>query len=167
MALTLDATVGGSTSNAYLSVARSNVLAESLPHLNDWLIDPSINKPQLLIHATRLIDRHFVPMGRKANSSQALWWPQAGIYYDCTVISISPGVIPEFVEMACLEWGWSLHENPDSESDAFIGLTSLDTPSFNMEFTGSETPVVPKVVSMLLSPYTMRKPKPFVMLIRT
>ena len=79
MAITIDATVGGASSNSYVTLARANVLAETLPHMDGWLTDASINRAQLLTHATRLIDRHFTPSGQRVSSSQALFWPQSGL----------------------------------------------------------------------------------------
>ena len=157
MAITVDASIGGASSNSYLTLARANVLAESLPHASDWLTDGSINKAQLLVHATRLIERHYKPDGSKTSASQSLWWPQTGLYYADTSTAIPSNIIPEFVEWATLEWAWALHQTPDPYADIATGLRELDTPSFNMVFTGERQPVTPRVVAELLGPYTSRR----------
>lgn len=185
MTITVDATVSGTSSNSYLTVARSNVIAETFPHMNDWFTDVTINKAQLLVHATRLLDRYFVPElnssgfladrylyhvvppdSNKAVANQALWWPQKNFYYHNTTTAIPTNIIPEFVEQATVEWAWALHENPDPFSAVVPGLRTLDTPSYRMEFTGARQQVVPSVVSDLMGPYIRRDLKSFHRLIR-
>ncbi len=166
MAVVIDATVGGANSNSYLTVARANVLAETLPHMDDWLLDASINKAQLLVHATRMIDRYFVPDGSKVSSTQALWWPQSGLYYANTGEQIPGAIIPEFVELATMEWAFSLYQNPDPYSDVTDGLKMLDTPSYRMEFTGGGQKLIPDAVYTLLGPYTRDTLSSFVRVIR-
>ena len=167
MAITLDATVGGVSSNSYVTVARSNALAETLPHMGEWLTSAEINKSQLLLHATRLIDRHFLPNGAKVDDTQALWWPQSGLSYASTSVTIPENIIPEFVELATVEWAWALHEDPFPSGDISGGLRILGTPSYRMEFTGSKQKRVPEVVSDLLSPYVRQQPRSFTRLVRT
>ncbi len=167
MAIILDATIGGLSSNSYLSVSRSNVLAELAPHMDDWLTDASINKPQLLIAATRMIDLDYKPRGTRANSSQRLWWPQVGLCYTNTYSTIPNSIIPEFLEWACLEYAWFLHENPDPYSQFAAGLSRLDTPSYSMDFTGNgSTPKAPEIVGKLLAPYCNRQLGPMIRLVR-
>jgi len=166
MAITLDATVGGASSNSYVTIARSNAIAETLPHMGEWLTSAEINKSQLLLHATRLIDRHFLPNGAKVNDAQALLWPQSGLSYASTGTAIPENIIPEFVELATVEWAWELQENPYPNSDIADGLKTLNTPSYRMEFTGSGQKRVPEVVADLLSPYVRRQQRSFTRLVR-
>lgn len=156
MAIIIDSSIGGSNSNSYLSILRSNILAETMPHMDEWLTNVDINKAQLLVHATRLIDRHFKPAGEKAFSSQALGWPRGHVLDVGTGILLSSEVIPSFVEMATIEWAWALRENPDPYTDIGIGLKRLETPSYRMEFNGQTQQVIPRPVTMLLAPYSMK-----------
>lgn len=167
MAITIDATVGGASSNSYLTLARAAVLAETLPHMGEWVTDSSINKAQLLLHATRLLDRHFLPDGTKVSTAQALWWPQSGLFYAHTATAIPTTIIPEFVELATLEWAWALHQTPDAYGDIASGLRELDTPSFNMVFSGGAQKIVPRVISELLAPYATRQVQTAHRLVRT
>jgi len=167
MAITIDATVGGANSNSYLTIARAAVLAETLPHMNEWFTDSSINKAQLLLHGTRLLDRHFLPNGTRVSATQALWWPQSGLYYANTSTAIPTSIIPEFVELATIEWAWALHQTPDAYAEIASGLEELDTPSYRMKFTGAKQQIVPRVVSELLSPYAVRQVQMSHRLVRT
>lgn len=166
MAIDIDATIGGLSSNSYITMGRSMALAETLPHMDEWLTGGSIDREQLLVHATRMIDLHFVPKGSKVNSLQALWWPQSRIYYANTTVWIPSEIIPSFVEYATIEWAWAFHENPDPYAEIAPGLRMLDTPSYRMEFTGNRQAIVPKVVSDLLSPYCNRTLGSWVRLVR-
>lgn len=168
MAIVLDATIGGVSSNSYVTLARANVLAETLPHMNEWLTDATINRAQLLTHATRLIDRHFKPSGQRASTTQALFWPQSGLTNIATGVAIPENVIPEFVEYATVEWAWALHQEPDPYADVGLGIEALSSPSYRIEFTGNPVKrVVPQVVSDLLSPYVSRNVGSFVRVVRT
>jgi len=166
MAILVDATIGGASSNSYLTVARAGVLAETLPHMDAWLQDMEVNKPQLLVHATRLIDRHFVPIGMKTSDTQALMWPRKHAVDVGTGLLLADTVIPTFVEMATLEWAAALHENPDPYAEVGHGLRRLRTPSYEMEFDGNTPSLIPRVVSMLLGPYSMKASGPFHRVVR-
>lgn len=166
MAIQVIATVGGADSNSYVTLARANVLAEQLPHMEFWLTDTDVNKPQLLVHATRMIDRYFTPVGSKANTTQALYWPRKDVIDRSVGILLADNVIPSFVEMATVEWAAALHHNPDPYTDIMAGLDRLETPSYRMEFTGDPGRVIPRVVNTLLGPYSSNQPGPFHRVVR-
>lgn len=166
MAITVIADIGGANSNSYITVARANVLAETLPHMAEWFTDSDVNKAQLVVHATRMIDRYFIPVGEKASESQALMWPRKHVVDVGIGALLSDSVIPTFVEMATVEWAWSLSQNPDPYAEVGHGLKRLETPSYRMEFDGNPSRVVPRAVSMLLGPYSIRSGSPFHRVVR-
>ena len=166
MAIIVDATIGGTNSNSYLTIARAGVLAETIPHMEAWLHDMEVNKPQLLVHATRLIDRYFVPVGSKTTDTQALMWPRKHVVDVGIGVEIADNVIPTFVEMATIEWASALHENPDPYAEVGHGLRRLQTPSYEMWFDGNTPSVIPRVVSMLLGPYSTWAGGPFRKVVR-
>lgn len=185
MAITVDATVSGTSSNSYITVSRSNVLAEWFPHMGGWLTDSTINKAQLVTHATRLLDRYFIPSNsegiyslnlyaaysvppdtNKVVAGQALWWPQKNFYYSDTTDPIPTNIIPLFVEMATIEWAWALYENPDAYDDIVPGVQSIRTPSYSMELTGARQKLIPRAVSDLMAPYATRKSRSFIRTVR-
>lgn len=153
MAVTLDATVGGTTSNSYVTLARGNQLIEQLPHGNDWILDPSISKSVLLIHATRLVDRSVWFVGEKTSTSQALEWPRRNVSDERSNNLISSAIIPDFVEWATVEWALYLNAEGDELNLYGLGLTSLRTPSYTADFGGPTSRRMPSVVSELLLPY--------------
>lgn len=166
MAITLDATVGGANSNSYLTVAAMNALAETYPHMNAWLTEADINKAQLLIHATRMLDLNFAPFGIVTTETQALLWPRRHVVDQTTGRLLASDSIPSFVQQATAEWAWALHENPDPYEDVGRGLKNLWTPSYRMEFNGQPPSIVPRAVSLLMSPYAYSKSSPFHRVVR-
>ena len=166
MAIVIDATVGGVSSNSYLTIARAGILAETMPHMEAWLHDADVNKPQLLVHATRLIDRYFTPVGYKTADTQALMWPRKHVVDVSIGVLLSDTVIPTFVEMATIEWAVALYENPDPYAEVGHGLKRLATPSYEMWFDGNPPAVVPRVVNLLLGPYSMVAGGPFRRVVR-
>lgn len=158
MALTIDATVGGVASNSYLTHARAMELAEQAPHMHAWLADVSINRAQMLIHATRLIDRYGEFYGSKTSSAQALMFPRVGLSHVYTGVPFSSSAIPDFVEWATMEWAYALSQDPEVGGAVGAGLDSLRTPSFSLVFSGQSRGGVkiPHTASDLLRPYARR-----------
>ena len=167
MALVIDATVGGASSNSYVTMERANTLLEGLPHAGDWFTDYTINRVQLIIHATRLIDRHIDFNGLKATTSQALEWPRQSIKDVRTNEEILSTIIPEFVEWATVEWAFELYLNADQGTNLVPGVRSLRTPSYDIEFSGAGgKKLIPDVVGDLLLPYGERVPRGGIRLMR-
>lgn len=168
MAITIDATVGGASSNSYLTPTRAAVLAEQLPHGAEWFTNIDINKSQLLVYATRLIDQYGYYYGSKASTTQALAFPRAGLVYLPEGDVIPNNVIPTFIEWATIEWAVSLIEASDLTPSGF-GMKSLKTPSFTIDFASgiSQGPHTPRVVTDLLKPYARRVGMNYVRVLRT
>jgi len=166
MAIVLDATVSGTNSNSYLTIARSNVLAEQLPHLKDWLTETDVNKAQLLVRATWLIDLYFYPTGARAVEAQARLWPRVHVVDIRKGTLLSSVAIPDFVEWATIEWAGELYRNPDMWDDVGYGLRRLETPSYRMEFDGQPSRLIPRVVQTLLAAYSMAVASPFHRVVR-
>lgn len=167
MAITLDATVGGAASNSYLTLARCNTLMEQLPHANAWILDAGINKAQLLLHATRLIDRSIEFFGDRTADTQALEWPRKNVKHHRTNNALSDATIPEFIEWATAEWAFELHVDSETSAPIAPGLKSLRTPSYSAEFDSSRKLSIPTVVAELLLDYGTRAARGGVRLIRT
>lgn len=166
MAIVVDATVGGASSNSYLTIARANVLAEQLPHLGDWLTETDVNKAQLLVYATRMIGLYFHPPGIRASETQALAWPRMHVVDMETGALLPSNTLPSFVEWATIEWAGEAYKNPDVGDDPGYGLRQLWTPSYRMEFDGKPSRLIPRVVQTLLGPYNMAVASPFHRVVR-
>jgi hypothetical protein len=168
MPLTLDATVGGVSSNSYLTLLRADELAEQLPHASEWFTNEALDKPQLLVHATRLIDRYGYYYGSKTSPAQALQFPRTGLTYHTELTSVASNVIPNFIEWACIEWAFSLVTSEEA-TPASYGISSLSTPSFSLSFDSgaASSNDRPSVVDELLKPYARRLAMGFSRVLRT
>ena len=166
MTIIIDSAIGGASANSYLSLVAMSTLAATMPHMREWLTDAEIDRSQLLVHATRLLDRSFIPAGEIASDTQSLKWPRKYVINPETGRLLSHEVIPHFVEMATAEWAWALRENPDPYETTGYGLKRLETPSYRIEFNGQPQPVIPRAVNQLMAPYSMSTASPFHRVVR-
>jgi hypothetical protein len=79
MPVTLDATVGGATSNAYRDVATATTYFDNRLHVSAWTTASADDKARALIMATRRLDVVDF-LGERATASQRLQWPK--VYVD-------------------------------------------------------------------------------------
>jgi len=95
MALTLVATVSGTTSNSYLAVVDGDTLAEARFGADAWTAASSADKAKALVQATRDLDAVRI-RGYKVDTNQALEFPR-----DCQEEPTDE--IPADVQWACME----------------------------------------------------------------
>ena len=97
MAFALDATVGGSSANSFVSLAEAQTYMDARLNSSAWSAASPTNQSIALVEATReLSARRWI--GEAVSSSQALAWPRAfarnpdaawgtgALYFDTTVI---------------------------------------------------------------------------------
>ena len=88
MAVTLDATLGGSTSNSYVDMTTAVTIAENIPGGGDWIALDEENRNLSLIQATRWMET-LDYRGDRCAADQRLKWPRSGAECD-GVTSVSP-----------------------------------------------------------------------------
>jgi len=76
--MSLDATVGGSSSNSYVSQSEATTYFSSRLYTSDWTGASSSTKDSALITATQRIDQEFFE-GTRVTSTQALKWPRLNV----------------------------------------------------------------------------------------
>ena len=81
MAVTLDATLSGSTSNSYLTLATAEQIAANMPGGPDWIAATQDEKNLSLIQATRWLET-LDYKGERCKASQRLKWPRNGAVCD-------------------------------------------------------------------------------------
>lgn len=79
MALTLDATVGGLSSNSYVTRAEGDSYHECRLFVDDWTSASDANKDTALVWATSILDSHFDWAGTRFSIEQKLRWPRSGV----------------------------------------------------------------------------------------
>jgi hypothetical protein len=95
VAVTIVATVGGASSNSFVTLSEANTFMESRLNASTWETDATTDdKNRALVEATRYLS-HLGWQGRKATDEQALNWPRQWVldpespnafYYDTDVI---------------------------------------------------------------------------------
>lgn len=109
MTVTLDATVGGTAANSYLTVAEGDALAETRLGTLTWSSATNADKTVALIQATRYMDT-LEYIGSRTSTSQALSWPRSGAV--CGDKNYAADVIPAEVQEATFDLAEGLLNNP-------------------------------------------------------
>ena len=81
MAITLDATLSGSTSNSYITMATALQIAANMPGGGDWIAADEELRNLSLIQATRWLET-LNYKGDRCKASQRLKWPRSGAVCD-------------------------------------------------------------------------------------
>ena len=110
MAATIDATLGGASSNSYVTLAEANAYFETTPHSEHWT-ESDDHKNRAIITATRYLD-NFDYYGERCSTTQALKWPRKeykvdGVKLECTFI-------PDEVKVGTFELARALANNPNA-----------------------------------------------------
>lgn len=154
MALTLDATVGGSNSNSYISLAEAESYFESKVSKPGW--DAAANdaaKEVALVEATRWLDANYCWYAWPVSTTQALQWPRNSLL-DRNQISLIPqDEIPKELKWATCEMANALLVG-DRSADSDVetqGVTRIKAGSVELEFkdTVYAKPVPDVVVNLL------------------
>ena len=101
-AITIDATVGGTDTNSYLTLIECDDLIHARPFHSKWdLITDDEEKNAALVWATRLLS-DFTWTGLIASQTQKQAWPRSSVYDNDGREYLST-VYPEFLTVACSE----------------------------------------------------------------
>jgi len=104
MSLTLITTVGGATSNSYVTEAEIASYMETKLYATDFLALTEEQQKAVAIECTRMLDTYFAYYGDITNTDprQALQFPRSGAY-ECDGTAIDDAVIPQAVKNAQME----------------------------------------------------------------
>ena len=81
MTVTLDATLGGATSNSYVDMTEALALAQNIPGGGDWAALGEEDRNLSLIVATRWLET-LTYGGTRCDATQRLKWPRSGASCD-------------------------------------------------------------------------------------
>jgi hypothetical protein len=139
--MALDATLGGTSANSYVTVAEADDYFSTSFGRTSWSSTISDNKEIVLIESTRLLDLLVSWKGYVKSDTQALRWPRTyvpnidGPYNGVdTVIEsyISDSIVPKDVKNAVFELAYSLLSNGGFQSSenelskVQVGPVSID-----------------------------------------
>ena len=99
MAVTLDATLGGETSNSYVDMATAVAMANNIPGGGDWIAQDEEVRALSLITATRWLETlNYV--GDRCTGTQRLKWPRQGAKAICDGVQADCTYIPNPIKEA-------------------------------------------------------------------
>ena len=116
MTATIDATVGGTSANSYVTLASANTYFETVPDSSDWTNKTTDERNRALISATRWIDTLSF-YGDRCSTTQALRWPRNN--YSVDGVDLSCSLIPVPIQVATYELARALA----NDTNAIIGST--------------------------------------------
>src|SRR3990167_611371 len=148
---TVTTTVGGTSSNSYISVADATTYFTKRLSSTDWTDATTANQEAALIQATRrLNDEDFE--GMKTDSDQVLAWPRFGTY-DRDGVSYDSDAIPEIVKDAQCEVAIALLSGDlDLDDTGLEGFTDVTVGPISVTPRHERSAgVLPKLVRRILA----------------
>ena len=113
MAVTLDATLGGETSNSYVEMATAVAMANNIPGGGDWVVLDEEIRALSLITATRWLETlNYV--GDRCSGTQRLKWPRSGDKAICDGVQADCTFIPNQIKEAEVLLAIKYTESPSS-----------------------------------------------------
>lgn len=111
MPAAIDATLGGTSANSYVTLAAANTYFETVPDSSTWTNKTDDQKNRSLISATRWIDA-LTFYGDRCTETQALKWPRDE--YKVDGIDLSCTLIPEGIKVATYELARAFANDTDA-----------------------------------------------------
>jgi len=106
MAFSLDATVGGATSNSYATEAEASAYFDNMLYADAWDCGGATTHEKALVQATSILER-LNYSGSKTDTIQVLQWPRSDTF-DYDAVLISSTTIPENLKKATYEIAYEI-----------------------------------------------------------
>ena len=157
MSLTLDATVGGTSSNSYCTYASaSDILLMDIFKTATWASLSTSNAEASLIYATMLLDAGIQWNGTKETDAQSLRWPRTGAV-DVDGYSIDDDTIPIWLQEGTSFYAYFLSQSDRTEDSDTFGFKSIKVGSLAMVIDKYDRlPTIPTVVWSIVKPYGIK-----------
>jgi len=150
----IDATVGGSVSNSYVTIEEADQYFTSRNHSSDW--ESVTDKDKFLITATNQVDWYFNFNGVRTSDTQALEFPRTECYDSKLDQYVASDEIPKKVKYAVFELVLaSIDEDRFQDSD-MTGLQEVQVGTLRIKSNSSgiwqdKKKPVPDIVVHVLS----------------
>ena len=139
----LDATVGGSASNSYVTEAEADLYFENRLYSDNW--NTFADTENALILATSMIDWYITWIGHKTSIDQALGWPRTGAILP-SGDEIDDDVIPNPVKVAVYELALAMTEEDVTLDNELKGFKKIKADTLEMELDGSSRNPLPNAM---------------------
>lgn len=155
MAATLVVETGSglANSNAYLTLAEAQAIADARLHVSTWTSATADQRTVSLIWATRLLDTLVTWNGTKNSDTQALQWPRTGVT-ERNGWLIDNDVVPQWLKEAVFEFALRLlSEDRTSEADT-LGFKYMKADVLEAEIDPRDRrSILPPSVAIIVAPY--------------
>ena len=145
MPVTLDATVGGGSANAYADVTWADAFMNAWHDASDrdtWADADGDDKKRALITATTLLDARMSWFGSVTTEGQRLLWPRSDVTAANGYV-LSSAIVPESLKQATALYALALLETALDASDETLTippqLTELTVGPVSMAFSEKKT----------------------------
>ena len=128
--MAIDATVGGTTANSYVTLAEADAYFATRAHAESW--EDAENQEQLLITASSTIDWFITWKGLRATGTQSMDWPRSGVY-DKVGELYPEDVIPIDVKIATFEMALSSMDGDRTADGDLAGLSEVRAGSLQLK----------------------------------
>lgn len=149
----VDATVGGASSNSYITTAEGDAYHADRLHSIDWTGATADTKRAAVIMATRLLDATYEWANYPTTSEQALQWPRVGMWDTNGIDYVDDSVIPDELKWATAEFARQLIAG-DRSADSDVetqGLTRLKAGPVELAFKNNVfAKVIPDAVAAFI-----------------
>jgi hypothetical protein len=154
MAVVIDATVGGTSTNCYVTLAEANDFCEQNIHDTTWTTLTDDQKSAVLVWATRLLDDLMIWKGEKTDANQSLQWPRKytyykmsrSLYYENPLIYesadnvIPSDIIPDWLKNATSEFGRLLASSDRTSDPDSAGFKQITVDVLTLKFDKTTIP---------------------------
>jgi len=152
----LDATVGTSTANSYITVDEADAYFEDRVHSSAWASSES--KEQLLISASRLIDWMMNFQGVRTYSTQVMQFPRTGIVKRDGV-ELPSTIIPQELKYAVCELALTSVKKDRTVESALAGIESVEAGPLAIKasqaFMNQKPNVIPDYIRQILADFIL------------
>lgn len=150
--MAIDASVGTTTANSYVTEAEADAYFEDRYRADKW--NTVVNKEAILITSSRLLDWGLVFNGQKVSGSQSMQFPRVGIALD-EDYTVPSETIPDQIKMAVFELALYSIEQERTLDNPLAGIGSVTVGPLNIQSPSSmmnnpRNPVIPDHVRKLL-----------------
>ena len=149
--MALDATVGGASSNSYVTEIEADSYFEDRLDATGWTGATSTKEPAL-VTASLMLDDRMDWVGEKKTTTQAMGWPRV----DEDEQDIESGVIPPLVKRATYELALYLLDNGEPATDTSVDEVVAGSIEVNLNEKQHET-LLPDRIAAIISDYGGRK----------
>lgn len=152
MAVILDATVGSTSMNSYLTRAESNTILEENPRIyTEWQSVTDNSRDAWLVFSTRFLDWSYTYNGQAVSDTQLLEWPRE-YCYDRRGEEVDSTTVPEDIKRAvAYQAHWFSQNDPFSAVDS-TGIRSMKADVIEIEFDKWDKVISkPSIVKRIMS----------------